>query len=380
MPGVLAGFSMTRRILSVLVMMSAGTLWACSREAPQTAAHEPVVERLIALLDTRADLRSSLTEAIDAAAVAGIEDLDAFYRYVDELVTWIPVERRAVPTVLNVHYVIDRAPADALNEDPAFSEWMREMARAWGTFLDSPASAAGIASFASMPDYQVDDYIAGPSGWQTFNQFFARELRPGTRPIAAPGDDTVIVSPADAVFMGAWPVDEYSTVTVKGVPLSIPELLDASPYADAFRNGLYMHSFLRITDYHRYHVPVGGIVRDLRHVEGRIYLDVARGPDGELAAVNGDTYQARQQRGVVVLDSPAVGLVALVPVGMSVISSVTLTPEVGDELAKGDPFGYFQFGGSDVVIVFQDRNIVIDAEAGRKYLQGERIGYVGTRD
>ena len=32
------------------------------------------------------------------------------------------------------------------------------------------------------------------------------------------------------------------------------------------------------------------------------------------------------------------------------------------------------FGGSDIVTVYQDRNIVLDAEVGKKYLQGERLG------
>jgi phosphatidylserine decarboxylase len=53
-----------------------------------------------------------------------------------------------------------------------------------------------------------------------------------------------------------------------------------------------------------------------------------------------------------------------------------LTPEVGAELQKGDEFGFFLFGGSDIVIVFQDNGVVIDAEVGRKYLQGQQIGGV----
>jgi hypothetical protein len=32
------------------------------------------------------------------------------------------------------------------------------------------------------------------------------------------------------------------------------------------------------------------------------------------------------------------------------------------------------FGGSDIVMVFQDKNVLLDAEVGRKYLQGQRLG------
>jgi phosphatidylserine decarboxylase precursor len=225
-----------------------------------------------------------------------------------------------------------------------------------------------------MPNYNINDYFEGPSGWQTFNQFFAREMRPGKRPIAEPRDDTVVVSPADAVFMGQWPITEDSTITIKGVNWAVSELLDGSPYEDEFRGGIYMHSFLYIDDYHRYHVPVGGEVKEIRNISGRVYLDVGRNPDGSFDVIDGDTYQFNQERGLIVIDSPELGLVAVLPIGMSYVSSVNLTPELGAVLQKGDEFGYFMFGGSDVVVLFQDKNVVLDAEIGRKYLQGQRIG------
>jgi hypothetical protein len=53
--------------------------------------------------------------------------------------------------------VINRAPGDGLNEDQAFSDRLGQVAAAWGSFLDTPASAAGIESFASHPEYDVDD-------------------------------------------------------------------------------------------------------------------------------------------------------------------------------------------------------------------------------
>ena len=79
---------------------------------------------------------------------------------------------------------------------------------------------------------------------------------------------------------------------------------------------------------------------------------------------------------MIVIDSPEVGLVAVLPVGMGFVSSVNLTPEVGARLQKGDEFGFFLFGGSDIVMLFQNKKVVIDAEVGRKYLQGQRIGEI----
>jgi phosphatidylserine decarboxylase len=117
-------------------------------------------------------------------------------------------------------------------------------------------------------------------------------------------------------------------------------------------------------------------VKEIRNISGKVYLDVFRQTDGSLDVVDGDTYQFNQERGLVIIDSPELGLVAALPIGMAYVSSVNLTPEVGAELRKGDEFGYFLFGGSDIVLLFQDRNVIFDARVGTKYLQGQRLGHI----
>ena len=340
------------------------------------AEYHPVVTDLMALLEDQPQLKQLLSDAIAAADLEGVDSLDAFYTYTTELMTWVPVEREILSRLLPLFYIANQATDDGLNKNDEFSEWMKQAVDAYGDFLDSPESAIGIESFASMPNYNVDDYFVSPSGWLTFNQFFAREMRPGKRAIAAPRDDRVIVSPADAVFMGSWPINSDSTITAKGVNWAISELLDGSPYQDAFKGGIYTHSFLYIDDYHRYHVPVGGTVKEVRNISGKVYMDVGIDEDGHFTVVDGETYQFNQERGLVIIDSPEVGLVAVLPIGMSYVSSVNLTPESGATLQKGDEFGFFLFGGSDVVMLFQDRGIVLDAEVGTKYLQGQRLGSI----
>lgn len=363
-----------RVVLQILIVTSMLVCQSYAFGDQSKSRYEPVVQELGVLLNGEPGLREKMEAAISEGGVKGIENLDQFYTYLDDLLHWVPTEREAVPRLLTLYYIANQAPDDALNEDEQFSIWLKHFVQAFGAFMDTPASAAGIQSFADKPNYNIGDYFVGPSGWLTFNQFFAREVRPGKRPIAYPRDDRVIVSPADAVFMGSWPIDENSNITVKGVNWSITDLLAGSPYADAFKNGLYTHSFLFIDDYHRYHVPVAGTIKEIRNVSGRVYMDVQKRADGSLDVVDGHTYQFNQERGLVIIDSPALGLVAVLPIGMSYVSSVNLTPEVGAELRKGDPFGYFLFGGSDIVMVFQNKDMVFDAKVGTKYLQGQRLG------
>jgi phosphatidylserine decarboxylase len=341
----------------------------------QSTRHIPVVEDLVQLLQARPDLRAALEGAIRTADLNGLRDIDSFLTYLDGFVTFVPTVQE-LPSALKLYYIVDQAPGDQLNRDKSFIAWMKKLIGAWSEFLDTPASASGIPSFAARPNYNSGDYYVEPSGWLTFNQFFAREVKPGKRPIAEPHNDRVIVSPADSTFKGKWDIDANSKVTVKGITWPVAKLLDGSPYQKEFESGIFTHSFLAPDDYHRYHVPVAGEIEEVRNIQGRVYMDVARRPDGTLYGIDGETYQIDQERGLIVIDSPEVGLVAVLPVGMCFVSSVNLTPEVGARLQKGDEFGFFMFGGSDIVMLFQNKKVVIDAEVGRKYLQGQRIGEI----
>jgi phosphatidylserine decarboxylase precursor len=359
-------------VLSGVVLVS-----AAGQALKQTTGHVPVVEDLIQLLQARPDLRAALEGAIRAADVKGFENTEALLDQLDDMVAAVPnAEQHRPPRELDLYYIVDHAPDDRLNHDQNFIAWMKKYLEARGHFMDTPASAAKISSYRALAGWHLDDYIADPSGWMTFNQFFAREVKPGKRPIAEPGNDKVIVSPADSVFEGMWDIDANSKVTVKGVTWPVAKLLEGSPYQDAFANGVYTHSFLNANDYHRYHVPVAGEIKEVRKIQGRVYMDMVRKADGSLQAVDGDTYQYNQERGLIVIDSPDVGLVAVLPIGMGPISSVNLTPDVGARVQKGEEFGYFMFGGSDMVMLFQSKKVVIDAEIGKKYLQGQRIGEV----
>lgn len=141
--------------------------------------------------------------------------------------------------------------------------------------------------------------------------------------------------PADSVFHGQWKIDEDSEITTKSLKWSVIELLDGSPYQDRFKGGTYIHMFLNVNDYHRYHVSVGGIVREIRKIPGKVILDVSKKEDGSLDVVDGDAYQFTQDRGLIIIESP-VGLVAVLPIGMAQVSSVNLTAQVGARLAKGE--------------------------------------------
>ena len=336
--------------------------------------HQPIVQELISLLKSRPDLADALKESIRKADRPGIATLSQYYYFLNKMVTLIPTDRILNPVLLKFYYLIDLSPDNVLQADASFQRWSRKFAEDWGAFLDTTESAKGIKSFFSNPSYHVEDYCVAPSGWLTFNQFFARQVRPGKRPVDGLCDDSVIVSPADSVFQGTWPIKSDSKITVKGLTWSVIELLDGSPYQDKFRGGVFTHSFLDVNDYHRYHVPVGGVVKEARKIPGKVIMDVIKKPDGSLHGVDGTGYQFTQDRGLIIIDSP-LGIVAVLPIGMAQVSSVNLTARPGATLAKGEEFGYFSFGGSDIVTLFEAGKVKFDAKVGTHYNQGRAIGH-----
>jgi phosphatidylserine decarboxylase len=283
----------------------------------------------------------------------------------------------------------------------SYSTWLRGFVQLWGLYLDQPESwnADTLKMAQQDPVFGLQQgWYESPDNWKTFNQFFARRLAsPDKRPIAAPRNDSVFVSPADAVPMGTWQVgSDLKLVAPEGLAIktatveSVKALLDGSPYAKAFAGGTFTHMFLDVGDYHRYHFPMGGTIWEIRVIPGRELSGGVTTWDAANKRYKFDPssvgWQSLETRGLIVLQNDRYGLVALMPIGMSPVSSVNFEKSLkeGSKVGKGDPMGHFLFGGSDFVVVFQ-KGVKFTLEtprddAGTGYrhvLMGEGIARLG---
>lgn len=334
-----------------------------------------------------ADLNPDLLEALDWP-----QTLPDYYGYLRRFVRWVPRQSAAAawqntaPGERHAKEVSDRLAhffwlvdqkvdvddtAIAENSD-AFRGWLTEFARQWGSFLDTTESFSSdiLNSFIEdAPEYAVEESLINgrpnmPSGWLTFNQFFARELNAGLRPICEPTNNLVVTSPADCSFRHCYGIDDESNIPATTIKRThhygnIRQLIKGSNYADTFANGTFVHYMLPPSAYHRYHLPVAGLVKESFVISGKVFMQVDL-EGHELQSRDSATtgFEFAQTRGVVTLDTSAsgqgdLGIVALVPVGMAHVASVNLTAVEGRQAAKGEEFGYFQFGGSDIIILLQ---------------------------
>jgi len=119
---------------------------------------------------------------------------------------------------------------------------------------------------------------------------------------------------------------------------------------------------------------VTGKPKTARNLRGKAHRD--GGLHADVHAPDDARYQFLRCRGLVVLEIP-IGYLAVLPIGMAQVSSVIITAEVGKELRKGEEISYFQFGGSDIVVLFEAKsNIELPhMEIGKRhYLTGEQLG------
>jgi len=233
---------------------------------------------------------------------------------------------------------------------------MSNLSKKQGIKYDNPASAHEIPHFVKLHGLDLNEVELKVEQYKTFNEFFARKLRAGARPIDTPDDATRACSPADARMMVFADVTTDCGTWIKGAKFTVENLLGAEgkEYVGALQGGSMVIARLAPQDYHRWHVPVGGVLGPKMPIAGALYTV---NPIAINHAVNVYT---ENKRCLIPIQSPDFGLVMLVAVGAIMVGSIVIDVEDAQEgmaVKKGHLHGYFKFGGSTVLILFQKNRI-----------------------
>ena len=401
-----AGVWICAFLLAVSAQWIGEAVAAQSAQPPgvSTAAERPKVSASFkAVMNQNPDIRVLVEKSIARASIINpdrktnpVQSLNELYDFLDYTVTcmpWniMPEERynnfatKCDQSILYVYWLLDQPLEELEGKDlfypsveylePIYT-WLTEYNNTWRDFLDSEASwkQAYLDMLLRDPSWNLDKgWYESPDHWHSFNEFFSRKLSGGdARPIAEPGDDSVVVSPADSLPQGVWAIDEdgmfYADpiqredgVTIKDSTfVSVEQLLGepGAEYAALFHDGILTHTYLNYDDYHRYHFPVSGVVEAVykipyaNAVGGVVYWDKEKGL--YVLESNSLSWQSVETRGCVLIRTDY-GMVAVIPVGMGQVSSVNFVETIkpGTEVKKGDELGYFLFGGSDCVMLFE---------------------------
>ncbi|KAA0031515.1 phosphatidylserine decarboxylase proenzyme 2-like [Cucumis melo var. makuwa] len=266
--------------------------------------------------------------------------------------------------------------------DKGVKELLYSISEKQGKRMDSVESAKDIPSFiesfkamiiflsyfrTSFTKFQISTIV-------TFNEFFIRELKPGVRPIAHVECDDVAVCAADCRLMAFKSIDDSLRLWIKGRKFSVQGLLGQDISASAFMDGTLVifrlapqvfslfslwvifnlityFNLSRVAlfqDYHRFHFPVSGFIEQIVDIPGCLYTVNPIAVNSKYCNVF-----TENKRSVAIISTSDFGKVAFVAIGATMVGSITFKKGKGDNVKKGEEFGYFSFGGSTVICVFE---------------------------
>ncbi|MEM7071606.1 MAG: phophatidylserine decarboxylase associated domain-containing protein [Pseudomonadota bacterium] len=220
--------------------------------------------------------------------------------------------------------------------------------------------------YIKIEEYAKYDPTKPNGGFSSWNDFFTKEFKEGVRPVAGLNDNTVVVTPCESgPLQKVDNVKEIDSFWIKGTNYSLIEMFGPNPnpsdasYGTKFIGGTVYQAFLSALHYHRWRAPVSGKVIAAYNLPGTYYSDVEYGHQDPGGPNNSQPYLSiAATRSVLVIQpdgAPEGAYIGCLFVGMAEVSSCNLTVKAGDTLVKGQPVGYFQFGGSTHCLVFDKR-------------------------
>lgn len=253
----------------------------------------------------------------------------------------------------------------ALVKRPMFSAW-------YGRRMSTPASAARVLPFIARYGLDPAEFAEPPEAFGSFNEFFFRKLTPASRPIDP--DDASVVFPADGRHLGFERASAIRGVFVKGQQFDLPRLLGDAALAARYADGALVLSRLCPVDYHRFHFPAAGVPGETRRIPGPLFSV------SPIALRRQLSYLWTNKRTLTPLVTQRFGTVLLLEIGATCVGTIAQTYQPGHAVAKGEEKGYFAFGGSSTITLFEPGAVKLEADlAEHSARQTELYAKVGTR-
>ena len=230
---------------------------------------------------------------------------------------------------------------------PFFSAW-------YGWRMSAPKSTSRIAPFIERYSVDATEFADAPDSFASFNEFFYRKLKPSARPIDS--DPSSIVFPADGRHLGFERASAIDSVFVKGQKFDLAALLGDEKLAERFADGALVLSRLCPVDYHRYHFPCAGIPSPTRTIQGPLFSV------SPIALREKLSYLWTNKRSITQIETNDLGTVLLLEIGATCVGTIHQTFNPGTPVEKGAEKGYFAFGGSSTITIFEPGAVKLDAD------------------
>jgi phosphatidylserine decarboxylase len=226
-----------------------------------------------------------------------------------------------------------------------FAKW--PLVSAFYGFLQNQGlSKRTIAPFIERFQIDTSEFLDPPSSFNTFNEFFIRKLKPEARPMH---DGPVMPADGRYTFFQQLALDD--TFNVKNKSFCLATLLQSRELASKYAGGSLIIARLCPTDCHRFYFPFDCIPSEARCINGKLFSV------NPLATRDNPWIWCANRRMLATLSTEAYGDVLFLEVGATNVGSIIQTYTPGTLCLKGSEKGFFEFGGSALLILFQKGRI-----------------------
>ena len=242
----------------------------------------------------------------------------------------------------------------------------KRISRCGGFLLSSCVSKPLIPYYIKKHAIDMGDYV--PCRYSSFNDFFIRKRRA----VEFDTEPSHLISPCDG-YLSIYPIDRDSRYMLKNVSYSLSALLEDEALAQKYQNGLCFIFRLAPDNYHRYHFIDDGTKGQSRKLGG--VLHCVR----PIAAERYPIY-VQNSREYTVLHTVHFGEVVQMEIGALLVGKIHNHHQDGT-IRKGEEKGYFEFGGSTIILLFEEKTVKADDRiplspegTETKVRAGEKIG------
>jgi phosphatidylserine decarboxylase len=228
-----------------------------------------------------------------------------------------------------------------LSQQIAYAHWLHWLV---GKLTRTSLSRFLIKSFIINHRVKIDHFLKPPRGWNSFEDFFSRSLNPIFRPINQEVDTAVM--PADGRYRFFKILNEKSQLTIKNRAWDLKEL--AGDQALKYQGAKGCLVRLCPSDYHRFHCPIDGKITRLETIPGPLFSvhPWSLAQNFNKLIIN--------HRVVIEILHPHFGYCLMTIIGATFVGSITLKVSLGQQIKKGQELGSFHFGGSAIMIFFEN--------------------------
>ena len=244
-----------------------------------------------------------------------------------------------------------------------FAGWFAQ--QKWGVVTHFVIKAFAKKYNVDMSEAKKENF----SDYESFNQFFIRELKDDARKINE--NPTALCLPADGRVSQIGHIDDERLLQAKGHFFSLSDLLAGDEeLVNTFKNGEFATIYLSPRDYHRVHMPCDATLRKMIYVPGDLFSV------NPFLAEHVPNLFARNERVICVFDT-AFGPMVQILVGATITASMSTVwagvinpPRTGEikvwtyqednaiKLTKGQEMGAFQLG-STVINLFPANSVTL---------------------